>query len=336
MPKVWQTCLQGIFKEWETVRMRAETMAPSTPAGPAHLTAPVATSTLQSAPSKWGLHKGPLKGSPWGIRIRPGATDMFLGRKGGLWRASTAAGSEGAACGFSIRWQRKAMNATEQNLEGTGNPWTQFEIRTFAFFVSGATGISWLIWGSIKLISSFRQPLCCPPCPQPGDCDPSYSLLHSTAKIWISKDKCHRCSTSPVEPRSLFVIAVSLVNACSISLWAGIFHPAGVKSTSIYSVLLYAGQLPHCGERKLWSAAFVYIIVLVSGQLWGQRLMFFIYSLSTLIWIFLCLLLQQRIWYHLVSTAEILLEIWGKVSETIIYPLHPFEQSFTLRSWISA
>lgn len=297
------------------MRVRAVTMAPNTPAGPAHLSPPVAMSTPTGRPSKWGLHKGPLKGSPGGIRIRPGATDTFLGRKGWLRRASTAAGSEGAARGFSIRWQRQAMPALAQNPEGTGNPWIQLEIWIFAFFVSGATGISWLIRGSLKVISSFRCPLCCPP-PPPGDCDPSYSHLHSSAKTWISKDRCHGCSTSPVEARSSFVTAVSPVNGCSISLWADIFHPADVKSTSIYSAVPYAEQLPHCGERRLWSAPFVYVIALVSGQLLGQRLMFFIYSLSTLIWIFLCLFPQQRIQHLLASTAEILLQIWEKISES--------------------
>lgn len=141
--------------------MSHEDESTNTPAGPAHSIPPVATST--PAECLWELHRGPLKGSPWGIIIRPGATDT--GRKWGLQRASTAAGSQGAACGFRIRWQRKAIPAPAQNLEGTGNPWTQFEIWIFPFFVSGAPGISWLIRGSLKPISSFRHPLCCSPHP---------------------------------------------------------------------------------------------------------------------------------------------------------------------------
>lgn len=255
-------------------------------------TCPLNSSRCHEHPWRASLKVGFTQGSPQRVPLRH--QDQAWGHRHFSGEEGMAAKSfhccmEWRCCPwFSIRWQRQAMPALAQNPEETGNPWIQLEIWIFAFFVSGATGISWLIRGSLKVISSFRRPLCCPP-PQPGDCDPSYSLLHSSAKTWISKDKCHRCSTSPVEARSLFVIAVSPVNGCSISLWADIFHPADVKSTSICSAMPYAEQLPHCGERRLWSAPFVYIIALVSGQLLGQRLMFFIYSLSALIWIFLCL-----------------------------------------------
>lgn len=89
-------------------------MAPNTPAGPAHLNPPLATSIPAECPLKSGNYarvpsKGPLKGSG-------------LGPQTGLQRASAAGGSEAAACGFRIRWQRQAMPAPAQNLEGTGNP----------------------------------------------------------------------------------------------------------------------------------------------------------------------------------------------------------------------
>lgn len=174
--------------------------------------------------------------------------------------------------------------------EGKGDPWIEFQHTwtwaNFCLFVSNATGISWLITVSLELNSSFSCTLCCPPNRQLW----AFVFIHAfTYKTELAK-KGVTGAQHLLWPRTLFVISVSPVNDCSISLWASLFLHANIKSISIYSAVLYAVQLPRCEERRLWSAPFVYIIALVSGQLLGQRLMFFIYSLSTFIWIFLCLL----------------------------------------------
>lgn len=161
MPEVRQTCVQGIFEEWGSMRMRAETMAPNTPAGPTHLTPFVAMSTLQ-CPLKVGITQGspqrvPLRDQDqaWGHR--------HISREEGRAAKSFHCCREWSCCLWVQHgWQKQAMPAPEQILEGTGNPWIPFEIWIFAFFVSGAIGISWLIRGSLKLISSFRRPLFCP------------------------------------------------------------------------------------------------------------------------------------------------------------------------------
>lgn len=83
--------------------------------------------------------------------------------------------------------------------KGKGNPEHNFytpELGWISAFLCPLT-LSFLAWLEAPWNWIFRC-LSPPPSTQPGESDPSFSLMRSLAKLWISKDRCHRSSAFPV------------------------------------------------------------------------------------------------------------------------------------------